>query len=118
MKVARFVAPAALVAGALLGCTKETTHGPVQWTASNPASPVGQTAAQAWSRSTSNDALKPPPEAPPAASVESVPAEACPCRGEAPAPSAGAMAPGVTSSQPPAARWPYNGATLILTPIQ
>jgi hypothetical protein len=39
----------------LLGCTRETNRGPVQWTASDPASPEGQTDAQAWSRSTSND---------------------------------------------------------------
>jgi hypothetical protein len=38
-----------------LGCTRQSSRGPVQWTASDPASPAGQSAAQAWSRSTSND---------------------------------------------------------------
>jgi hypothetical protein len=117
MKTARFIGAAALAAGTLLGCTKETTHGPVQWTASNPASPVGQTAAQAWSRSTSNDAVKPVREAPPAPGVAPAPAGGCPCRGEAPFPPGSEISPGVTNPQPPAARWPYDGATLVLTPI-
>jgi hypothetical protein len=41
--------------GAILGCTRESSH---------PSSTVGQTEAQAWSRSTENDATKPANDAP------------------------------------------------------
>jgi hypothetical protein len=45
-----------LLAGSgLIGCTIQTTHGAVSWTATDPASPNGQSDAQAWSRSTSDD---------------------------------------------------------------
>jgi hypothetical protein len=100
MKTTRPVV-AALAMASLLGCTKQTSHGPVQWTASNQASPEGQTAAQAWSRSTSTDAPEPVREAPPSPGVETVP----PC---------GPVQPGVTNLQPPTPRWPYSGVTLQL----
>jgi len=64
MKTTRFIAALALMVGAVLGCAKESSRGPVLWTASNPSSPVGQTAAQAWSRSTSSDTPQPASEAP------------------------------------------------------
>ncbi len=44
---------------ALGACSRESSRGPVKWTASDPASPVGQSDAQVWSRSTSNDKTKP-----------------------------------------------------------
>jgi hypothetical protein len=44
-----------LAASGLVGCTLQTAHGPVSWTASDPASPSGQSDAQAWARSTSED---------------------------------------------------------------
>src|SRR5580698_1498064 len=60
MKKWQFIAAAALLAaGPVLGCTRESSRGPVQWTASNPSSPTGQTLAQAWSRSTSSDSPVP-----------------------------------------------------------
>ena len=100
MKTARFVA-VALAMAPRLGCTKQTSNGPVQWTASNQASPVGQTAAQAWSRSTTTDAPEHVREAPPAPIVETVP-------------SCAPVQPGVTNLQPPTPRWPYSGVTLQL----
>lgn len=48
-----------------IGCSKQQSQGPVGWTASNPSSPAGQTEAQAWSRSTSNDKIPPPPSSEP-----------------------------------------------------
>ncbi len=100
MKTTRPVV-AALAMASLLGCTKQTSHGPVQWTASNQASPEGQTAAQAWSRSTTTDAPEHVREAPPTPSVETVPTCA-------------PVQPGVTNLQPPTPRWPYSGVTLQL----
>jgi hypothetical protein len=102
MKTARFIAAAALVAAPALGCTRESSRGPVRWTASNPSSAAGQTAAQAWSRSTSSDTRQP---------TSGTPAIA------APGP-AGMLCeqPGVTNAQPPMATWPYDGVTLRLAP--
>ncbi|HEY3816288.1 MAG TPA: hypothetical protein VGL81_03905 [Polyangiaceae bacterium] len=51
-------------AGMMLGCTKQTSRGPAEWSASNPASPAGQDEDQLWARSTSNDHSPPPPRAP------------------------------------------------------
>ncbi|HEY6463618.1 MAG TPA: hypothetical protein VIY73_25795 [Polyangiaceae bacterium] len=48
-----------LAALPLLACAKEVNRGPVGWSATNPSSPVGQTEAQAWARSTENDAPEP-----------------------------------------------------------
>jgi hypothetical protein len=103
---ARFIAAAALAAGLTLGCARESSHGPVQWTASNPSSARGQTAAQAWSRSTSSDAPEPASKAPPitAPTPSTVPAAA----------GAPEQPTGVTNAQPPASRWPYDGVTLQL----
>ncbi len=105
MRTTQSVAVAALAMGTLLGCTKQTSYGPVQWTASNPASTVGQTEAQAWSRSTSNDAREFTRQPPPITIVEPS--------------SAGAQCeqpPGVTNLQPLTPRWPYDGVTLRLGP--
>jgi hypothetical protein len=55
MNMARLVAGLLLISAPVLGCSRESSRGPVRWTASDPASPAGQSAAQAWSRSTSND---------------------------------------------------------------
>jgi hypothetical protein len=103
MKTTRPVV-AALAMASLLGCTKQTSHGPVQWTASNQASPEGQTAAQAWSRSTTSDAPEHVREVPPSPPVERVESVA-PCT---------PVQPGVTNLQPPTPRWPYSGVTLQL----
>ena len=104
----RFIAAAALGAALALGCTRESSHGPVQWTASNPASPVGQTQAQAWSRATSTDAPEPAHEAP------FVPdAARSPCATQPPTGVTNAQPP---VPQPPTPRWPYDGVTLILEP--
>jgi hypothetical protein len=100
MKSMRLVA-VALAMATLLGCTRQTSNGPVQWTASNPGSPEGQTLAQGWSRSTTNDAREHVREAPPTPSVETVP-------------SCAPVQPGVTNLQPPTPRWPYSGVTLQL----
>jgi hypothetical protein len=108
MTAMRFIAAAAALA-ASLGCTKQSSRGPVQWTASNPSSPVGQTAAQAWSRSTSSDKRVTP-------AATGIPST----QGPASAPalidtSCVEQAPGVTNVQPePRPRWPYNGVTLQL----
>lgn len=63
-----------MAACAMLACTRETSRGPVAWTASNPSSATGQTASQAWSRSTSSDTAQPAPAAP--SSTSQQPAEA------------------------------------------
>jgi hypothetical protein len=55
MSTTRFAVALGFAAGAVLGCTRES---------SNPSSTVGQTEAQAWSRSTANDAIKPANDAP------------------------------------------------------
>jgi hypothetical protein len=94
---------AAIAAGLLLGCTKESSRGPVQWTASNPSSAVGQTAAQAWSRSTANDTPERARE--PHLNPSLVRASA-------------AQPSGVTNAQPPTPRWPYDGVTLQLGPAE
>ena len=111
MKTTRFIAVAALAAGPMLGCTRESSHGPVQWTASNPSSADGQTAAQAWSRSTASDAPEPkqrplPPSVP--AGAQGSTAQVPPCERE--------THTGVTNAQPAATRWPYDRATLQLGP--
>jgi hypothetical protein len=108
MKAARIIAASTLAAWLVLGCTRESSHGPVQWTASNPSSPVGQTAAQAWSRSTSSDAPTTRCESPPTPSVARVPAGTVEDTAQQRA--------GVTSEQAPASRWPYDGVTLQLEP--
>jgi hypothetical protein len=105
MKTTRLVA-VALATVSLLGCAKQTSNGPVQWTASNQASPEGQTAAQAWSRSTTTDAPEHVREAPPTPSVETPSVETVP--------TCTPVQPGVTNLQPPAPRWPYSGVTLQL----
>jgi hypothetical protein len=48
-----------LVALPVFACTTKGTRGPVSWSAANPSSPVGQTEAQAWARSTENDTPEP-----------------------------------------------------------
>jgi hypothetical protein len=66
MKTRPCLAAILLVAASpFIGCAKQQNHGPVQWSASNPSSAVGQTEAQAWSRSTSNDKVPPPPRSEP-----------------------------------------------------
>jgi hypothetical protein len=114
MKTTRFIAAAALAAGSVLGCTRESSRGPVNWTASNPSSSVGQTAAQAWSRSTSSDTPQPGREPQPPPSVARAPAGAL--EGASPCPQAPEQPAGVTNAQPPPSRWPYDGVTLQLEP--
>ena len=106
MKTLRVFAAAALAAAPVLGCTKASSRGPVQWTASNPSSSVGQSAAQAWSRSTSSDKPEPAGAAPAIGGVAPAPAGA-ECEQGA----------GVTNAQPPT-RWPYDGVILRLAPVQ
>jgi hypothetical protein len=84
----------------------------VEWTASNPSSADGQTAAQSWSRSTASDAPEPkqrpvPPSVPAGAlgSTRST-VQPPPCERE--------PRSGVTNAQPAATRWPYDRATLQL----
>lgn len=64
------VATLVFAAASQLGCTREESRGPVRWTASNPSSPIGQTEAQAWNRSTENDEPEP---APPAGATRAAP---------------------------------------------
>ncbi|HEY1695095.1 MAG TPA: hypothetical protein VGG39_23165 [Polyangiaceae bacterium] len=60
MRVRNVVAITAVLAALpVLACTAKESRGPVSWSASNPSSPVGQTEAQAWARSTENDAPEP-----------------------------------------------------------
>jgi hypothetical protein len=94
------MAGSALAIGLMLGCTRQSSHGPVQWTASNPSAAAGQTNAQAWSRSTSSDARQ---------AAHGVP------RAPVVAPEAPEPPPGVTNTQP-ATRWPYDGIILRLGP--
>jgi hypothetical protein len=111
MKTARFIAAAALAAAPVLACTRESSRGPVRWTANNPSSSVGQTAAQAWSRSTSSDTPQPASGTPPIVGAPPGPPGVTGPTGavcEQPA--------GVTNAQPPMARWPYDGVTLRLAP--
>jgi len=115
VKSAQWIAVAALAAGPVLACTRESSHGPVQWTASNPSSPVGQTAAQAWSRSTSSDRpeFARGPQAPPG--VTSAQTGALEDASELPPVCEPVL--GVTSEQPPSPKWPYSGVTLQLEPM-
>jgi hypothetical protein len=106
----RAVAAAALAAAVLLGCTTESSRGPVRWTASNPSSATGQDASQAWSRSTSSDKRGPNGEALGAPSLTPVIVSA-PATLDGPDPRLG-----VTNAQAPMAKWPYDGVTLQLTP--
>jgi hypothetical protein len=99
MKGTRCLSVAALLAGPMLGCTRETGSGPVQWTASDPSSARGQTDAQAWSRSTSRDKVEPAGEMPTVL-----------CEPPPPVPL------GVTNAMPPAPPWLYSGVTLRLVP--
>jgi hypothetical protein len=127
MRATRYLATAALAMGALhgaTGCTRTSSGGPVGWAASNPSSPVGQSAAQSWSRSTASDTPR-APKALPSTSVKTPPVWTCVRDSDGadlPGPS-----PGVTNAQPiprwpyqdvtlpqPTPRWPYNGFTLEL----
>jgi hypothetical protein len=127
MSATRFLATATLAMGALFvgaGCTRTSSGGPVGWTASNPSSPVGQSAAQSWSRSTASDAPR-APQALPSTYRKTPPVWTCVRASDGadtPEPSAG-----VANAQPipkwpyqevelpqPLARWPYNGFTLEL----
>jgi hypothetical protein len=116
-----FVA-AALVAAQLLGCTRESSSGPVKWTASDPASAVGQTEAQSWSRSTSNDQVAPgsdkrrvlnmapnPFVGPTSVEVPDRPLGVTNAQG-------GSDGPGGSGARPPTPRWPYDGSTIELGP--
>ena len=107
MRAIRFIAAAVLAAGPVLGCARESSRGPVRWTASNPSAAVGQTNAQAWSQSTSNDRYVRASEKPPFTII--VPGSAGGL-GDQVEPS------GVTNAQPPSPRWPYDGVTLQLGP--
>jgi hypothetical protein len=42
-----------------VACTEQTSRGPVQWTATNSASPAGQDESQLWARATSSDQPEP-----------------------------------------------------------
>ena len=103
-------AAAALAAAGLLGCTRESSRGPVGWAASHPASPAGQTVAQSWSRSTSSDKVETGSDAPRAPSLVPVAIEAPPSTDACDRPL------GVTNAQPPTPKWPYDGVTLELAP--
>jgi hypothetical protein len=104
-------AAVALAAVVTVGCTRESSRGPVGWAASAPSSPAGQTVAQSWSRSTSNDRPEPGGEAPRFRSIATV--------GVASRQSVDARDRqlGVANAQPPIPpipKWPYDGVTVEL----
>jgi hypothetical protein len=129
MRATRLFATATLAMGTLFGgngCARTSSGGPVAWTASNPSSPVGQSAAQSWSRSTASDT----PRAPDALSStyrKAPPVWTCARATDADDTDTPESSRGVTNAQPvpkwpyqdvtlsePAPRWPYNGFTLEL----